>query len=75
MNKQEAKGWCPSTLMPMMSGDGLLVRIKPAFGRLTSHQARTLALLSKYHGNGFMDMTNRANLQMRGINQTNYPSE
>ena len=74
MNQQETKGWCPSTLMPMMSGDGLLVRIKPAFGRLTSRQARKLALLSKRDGNGFMDMTNRANLQIRGVNQANYPA-
>ena len=73
MNKPEAKGWCPSALMPMMSGDGLLVRIKPAFSRLTSHQAQMIALLSKRHGNGFMDITNRANLQIRGLRQSDYP--
>ena len=73
MNKPEAKGWCPSALMPMMSGDGLLVRIKPAFSRLTSRQAQMIALLSKRHGNGFMDMTNRANLQIRGLKQSDYP--
>ena len=73
MNKPEAKGWCPSALMPMMSGDGLLVRIKPAFSRLTSHQAQIIALLSKRHGNGFMDITNRANLQIRGLKQSDYP--
>ena len=73
MNKPEAKGWCPSALMPMMSGDGLLVRIKPAFSRLTSHQAQIIALLSKRHGNGFMDITNRANLQIRGLRQSDYP--
>ncbi len=74
MNREETIGWCPSTLVPMMSGDGLLVRIKPAFGRLTNRQARKLALLSKRHGNGFMDITNRANLQIRGIKQANYPA-
>ena len=73
MNKPEAKGWCPSALMPMMSGDGLLVRIKPAFSRLTSHQAQMIALLSKRHGNGFMDITSRANLQIRGLRQSDYP--
>ena len=73
MNKPEAKGWCPSALMPMMSGDELLVRIKPAFSRLTSHQAQIIALLSKRHGNGFMDITNRANLQIRGLKQSDYP--
>ena len=73
MNKPEAKGWCPSALMPMISGDGLLVRIKPAFSRLTSRQAQMIALLSKRHGNGFMDITNRANLQIRGLRQYDYP--
>lgn len=73
MSQKKTKGWCPSTLIPMMSGDGLLVRIKPAFGRLTSSQAQKLALLSKRHGNGFMDITNRANLQIRGLNQAQYP--
>ena len=72
MNKQEANGWCPSTHVPLMSGDGLLVRIKPAFGRLTSHQAQKLALLSKRHGNGLIDITNRGNLQIRGIEEANY---
>ena len=73
MNKPEAKGWCPSALMPMMSGDGLLVRIKPAFSRLASRQAQTIAFLSKRHGNGFMDITNRANIQIRGLRQSDYP--
>ena len=40
MNKPSAKGWCPSTLIPMKSGDGLLIRIKPPFSRLTSRQAQ-----------------------------------
>lgn len=72
MSKPKARGWCPSTLMPMMSGDGLLVRIKPAFSRLTSSQALSIAVLSKRYGNGLMDITNRANLQIRGLTQSNY---
>ena len=55
MNKPSAKGWCPSTLIPMKSGDGLLIRIKPPFSRLTSRQAQKIAILSKRYGNGFLD--------------------
>ena len=29
-------GWCPGALRPMMSGDGLVVRIRAPLGRLTS---------------------------------------
>ncbi len=73
MNKPSAKGWCPSTLIPMKSGDGLLIRIKPPFSRLTSRQAQTIAILSERYGNGFLDITNRANLQIRGLSQNTYP--
>ena len=73
MNKPSAKGWCPSTLIPMKSGDGLLIRIKPPFSRLTSRQAQTIAMLSERYGNGFLDITNRANLQIRGLSQNTYP--
>ena len=73
MNKPSAKGWCPSTLIPMKSGDGLLIRIKPPFSRLTSRQAQKIAILSERYGNGFLDITNRANLQIRGLSQNTYP--
>jgi len=72
--QHHAKGWCPSTLTPMMSGDGLLVRIKPAFNRLTSKQVAILASLSDSFGNGIIDITNRANLQIRGVTHTHLSS-
>jgi precorrin-3B synthase len=61
------KGWCPSALKPMPSGDGLVVRIRPRAGRLTSAQALGIAELSKRHGNALIDVTGRANLQIRGV--------
>ena len=57
----------------MKSGDGLLIRIKPPFSRLTSRQAQKIAILSERYGNGFLDITNRANLQIRGLRQTTCP--
>jgi precorrin-3B synthase len=67
MNGFEIKGWCPSALRPMASGDGLVVRLRPRGGRLSSAQASGIADLSKRYGNGLIDLTGRANLQIRGV--------
>ena len=61
------KGWCPGALRPMMSGDGLVVRVRPRMARLTAEQAQGLAKAALTHGNGLIDLTARANLQLRGI--------
>jgi precorrin-3B synthase len=61
------KGWCPGALRPMLSGDGLVVRLRPRGGRLSSAQAAGIAELSHDHGNGLIDLTGRANLQIRGV--------
>ncbi|MFZ5700716.1 MAG: precorrin-3B synthase [Pseudomonadota bacterium] len=61
------KGWCPDAWRPMMAGDGLLVRVKPRLGRLTRAQALGLCDVAMTHGNGLIDLTRRANLQLRGI--------
>nr|WP_315237332.1 precorrin-3B synthase [uncultured Albidiferax sp.] len=63
----QIKGWCPGALRPMLSGDGLVVRVRPHAGRLTSVQAAGIAALAHHHGNGMLDLTSRANLQLRGI--------
>ena len=67
MSAFEIKGWCPSALRPMLSGDGLVVRLRPRGGRLSSAQAAGIAELSACHGNGLIDLTGRANLQIRGV--------
>jgi precorrin-3B synthase len=67
MSATAAKGWCPGAWRPMPSGDGLIVRIRPRGGRLSSPQAAGLARLSDRFGNGLIDVTNRANLQLRGV--------
>jgi precorrin-3B synthase len=67
MNRFEIKGWCPSALRPMQSGDGFVVRIRPRGGRLSAEQAAGIANLAERHGNGLVDLTGRANLQVRGV--------
>ncbi|WP_300060701.1 precorrin-3B synthase [uncultured Roseobacter sp.] len=61
------KGWCPGAYRPMMSGDGLVVRVRPFFARLTADQVRGLCDTALNYGNGFIDLTSRANLQIRGV--------
>lgn len=62
-------GWCPGALRPMMSGDGLVVRVRAPLGKLSVNQARGVARLSDAFGNGLLDISARANLQMRGIRE------
>jgi precorrin-3B synthase len=61
------KGWCPGALRPMLSGDGLVVRVRPHGGRLEAKQAAGIAELAARYGNGLIDVTSRANLQIRGV--------
>src|SRR5690606_38730248 len=61
------KGWCPGALRPMQAGDGLLVRIRPPAGRLSAAQARGIAGVASRYGNGVIDISNRANLQVQGV--------
>lgn len=61
------QGWCPGAWQPMASGDGLVVRVRPPLGRLTVAQARRLARLALVHGTGVLELSSRANVQLRGI--------
>ncbi len=63
----EIKGWCPSAHRPMESGDGLLIRAKSKESALTSAQLHVVADISKDCGNGLFDLTQRAQLQLRGM--------
>jgi precorrin-3B synthase len=66
------KGWCPSALRPMLSGDGLVVRLRPRGGRLSADQAVGIAELAQRCGNGLIDLTSRANLQIRGVREASH---
>ena len=62
-----AKGWCPGAYRPMMSGDGLVVRVRPMLARITADQALGLCDLALKFGSGLIDLTSRNNLQIRGV--------
>ena len=74
MSQFAIKGWCPGALRPMRSGDGLVVRIRPHGGRLSPAQATGIAELAERFGNGLIDVTNRANLQIRGVSDAGHAS-
>jgi precorrin-3B synthase len=67
VNAIAPKGWCPSLFEPMLSGDGWLTRVKPPHGALSSAASRILAAAAAQFGNGIIELTNRANLQVRGL--------
>jgi precorrin-3B synthase len=61
------KGWCPGVRRPMESGDGQIMRIRPRAGRLSAVGLAAIAQLAERYGNGLIDITRRANIQMRGV--------
>ncbi len=67
MNAIVPKGWCPGLYNPMAAGDGLLVRIKPPGTLLTADAARQLAAAAARFGNGAIELTSRAAIQVRGL--------
>jgi precorrin-3B synthase len=72
MSGPVVKGWCPGALRPMLSGDGWVVRVRPYGGRLTQDQAAGIARLALAHGNGWLDLSSRANLQIRGVSEASH---
>jgi precorrin-3B synthase len=61
------RGWCPSLFRPMESGDGWLVRVRPRDALLTAEVLQAVADAAARYGNGLIEITNRANLQIRGL--------
>lgn len=67
------RGACPSLSAPMQTGDGLLVRLRPAAPALTAEVLLALAGLAREHGNGLIEITARGNLQLRGLTEASVP--
>ncbi|SDY31054.1 cobalamin biosynthesis protein CobG [Citreimonas salinaria] len=74
MSAPIVKGWCPGAHRPMLSGDGLVVRVRPFRAELTAEQALALCDLARRFGSGALDLTSRANLQIRGVDAEDHPA-
>jgi precorrin-3B synthase len=67
------RGFCPGVLWPMEAGDGLIVRPRLGRGRLAPARLAALADAANRHGNGVVELTRRANLQLRGVSERTLP--
>ncbi len=65
--RPQIKGWCPGALRPMAAEDGLVVRIRPWGSEINCTQALALADLATRFANGTLELTSRANVQLRGV--------
>jgi precorrin-3B synthase len=61
------RGACPSLVAPMATGDGLIARLLPTDGALTTQALAALADAARAFGNGIVEVTQRGSLQLRGI--------
>lgn len=66
------KGWCPGAHRPMRSGDGLILRVRPRLARLTAVQMLGLCDAASRYGSGIIELTSRANVQIRGVAETGF---
>src|SRR5580698_5966165 len=57
----------------MQSGDGLIVRIRPRSATFSAEELTLLAGAAARFGNGHIDLTRRANLQIRGVKEALLP--
>ncbi|WP_429300932.1 precorrin-3B synthase [Paraburkholderia sp. GAS199] len=60
---------CPGLLRIVSARDGGICRIKLAGGVLSAAQAEAVAAASEQHAAGVVEVTNRANLQIRGVRE------
>jgi precorrin-3B synthase len=67
------RGACPSLSTPMMTGDGLLVRLRPEKPGFTLPELMAIAEAAAVCGNGILEITARGNLQIRGLTTQTVP--
>ncbi|MEH2157335.1 precorrin-3B synthase [Nostoc sp.] len=58
---------CPGLFYATPAADGILSRVRIPGGIISSQQCRAIADIADQHGGGYVDVTNRANLQVREI--------
>ena len=50
------KGWCPGALRPMLSGDGLVARLRLSCNEAPLALAADIADWAQTYGNGLIDL-------------------
>ncbi len=64
---QRTRGSCPGVFTPMATGDGWLLRILLPGGAVTADGLDVVADVAASFGSGAIEITSRANLQVRGL--------
>ncbi|WP_406299217.1 cobalamin biosynthesis protein CobG [Embleya sp. NBC_00888] len=65
---------CPGVVDASPADDGLIARVRLPGGRLTPAQLHELAELAGRFGTGSIDLTARANIQLRGLAEADLPA-
>jgi precorrin-3B synthase len=65
----DRRGACPALSAPMLTGDGLLVRLNPVSQGLTSSHLIGLCESASRNGNGTVEITARGSFQIRGLTE------
>ena len=61
------RGACPGVAAPMEAADGMLLRVRVPGGAIAADGLRTVADVAERFGSGVVELTVRANLQVRGV--------
>jgi precorrin-3B synthase len=72
MNHSLRRGACPGLSAPMLTGDGLLVRLRP-IGTVALAAFEKLCGAAREHGNGVIEVTARGSIQVRGLSAQSAP--
>jgi precorrin-3B synthase len=68
MNAPHRRGACPGLSAPMLTGDGLLMRLTPVGATISLRAFAGLCAAARQHGNGIIEITSRGSIQFRGLN-------
>ena len=70
-HRRMANGGCPGLCRIVAARDGGLCRVRLPLGQVSAAQLRAIAVAAARFGNGIVEATNRANLQLRGVGDDN----
>jgi precorrin-3B synthase len=65
--RQSADDACPGALRLHAAADGALARVRLPGGMITGRQLGVLADIARQHGDGALELTSRANIQLRAL--------